>query len=257
MRTSDFDYELPEELIAQKPSEKRDQCRLMVVDRKNHTVDHKRFCDILDYLDPSDCLVMNNSKVLPARLFGEKAATGARVEFLLTRHLEGDCWETMVRPGKRLKPGDFVVFGDNFCADINCLDPVPTAINNITSTKLENGIYDRWYLTSDTSEPYPTTIPDQWDYDTIMDADFNGNISAGNVEFTLDEITGFKIKRREVGTFDWITLVELPVATLEDLHLSFNDNLNANFKNYEYALVPVVNDIEGDYITNTVLSRFG
>ena len=118
MKLEEFDYHLPQELIAQKPSEKRDQCRLMVVDRKNHTVDHKRFCDILDYLDPSDCLVMNNSKVLPARLFGEKAATGARVEFLLTRHLEGDCWETMVRPGKRLKPGDSVVFGDNFCADI-------------------------------------------------------------------------------------------------------------------------------------------
>ncbi len=118
MKLEEFDYHLPQELIAQKPSEKRDQCRLMVVDRKNHTVDHKHFCDILDYLDPSDCLVMNNSKVLPARLFGEKAATGAKVEFLLTRHLEGDCWETMVRPGKRLKPGDSVVFGDNFCADI-------------------------------------------------------------------------------------------------------------------------------------------
>lgn len=146
--------------------------------------------------------------------------------------------------------------GYNFCSDGNCLDPVPTSIDNITSTQLSNGIFDHWYLTSDTREPYPTTIPDQWDYTTIMDADFNGNVAAGNVDFTLAQITGFKIKRRVVGTFDWITLVELPVATLEDLKVSFNDNLNSNYTNYEYALVPMLNEIEGDYITNEVLSQF-
>lgn len=144
----------------------------------------------------------------------------------------------------------------NFCSDGNSLDPVPTSINNITSTELSNGIFDHWYLTSNTSEPYPTTIPDVWDYDTIMDADFAGNVNAGNVDFTLAQITGFKIKRRIVGTFDWITLIELPVATLADLSLSFNDNLNTNGVNYEYALVPVINEIEGDYITNTILSNF-
>lgn len=146
--------------------------------------------------------------------------------------------------------------GYNFCSDGNCIDPVPTSIDNITSTELSNGIFDRWYLTSDTTESYPTTIPDQWDYDTIMDADFNGNVAAGNVDFTLAQITGFKIKRRVVGTFNWITLVELPVATLADLSLSFNDNLNSNYVNYEYALVPMLNEIEGDYITNEVLSQF-
>ena len=122
--------------------------------------------------------------------------------------------------------------GYNFCSDGNCLDPVPTSIDNITDTKLSNGIFDHWYLTADTSEPYPTTIPDQWDYSTIMDADFNGNVSAGNVDFTIAQITGFKIKRRVAGTFDWVTLIELPVATPEDLKLSFNDNLNSNFVNY-------------------------
>lgn len=146
--------------------------------------------------------------------------------------------------------------GYNFCSDGNSLDPVPTSINNITDTRLSNGIFDRWYLTSNTSDPYPTTIPDQWDYTTIMDADFNGNVSAGNVDLTLAQITGFKIKRRVVGTFDWVTLVELPVVTLEDLKVSFNDNLNSNYTNYEYALVPMLNEIEGDYITNEVLSQF-
>ena len=118
MRIDEFDYNLPEELIAQKPSEKRDICRLMVLDMEEKTVDHKHFYDVLDYLGEGDCLVLNNSKVLPARLFGEKVGTGAKVEFLLVKRLEGDKWETMVRPGRRLKPGDSVQFGENFVANI-------------------------------------------------------------------------------------------------------------------------------------------
>jgi len=118
MRIDEFDYNLPEELIAQKPSEKRDICRLMVLDMEKKTVDHKHFYDVLDYLGEGDCLVLNNSKVLPARLFGEKVGTGAKVEFLLIKRLEGDKWETMVRPGRRLKPGDSVSFGENFVAHI-------------------------------------------------------------------------------------------------------------------------------------------
>lgn len=118
MRIDDFDYPLPEELIAQRPSEKRDVCRLMVLNRKNGSVDHKHFYDILEYLHEGDCLVLNNSKVLPARLFGVKEKTGAKVEFLLIKRLNGDRWETMVRPGKRLKPGDRVTFGEGFHAEI-------------------------------------------------------------------------------------------------------------------------------------------
>ena len=112
MHINDFDYELPKELIAQSPAEKRDCSRLMVVDRETGEVAHKHFYDILEYLGPGDCLVLNNSKVLPARLFGVKEGTGAKVEFLLTKRIEGDTWETMVRPGKRLKVGDAVTFAD-------------------------------------------------------------------------------------------------------------------------------------------------
>jgi S-adenosylmethionine:tRNA ribosyltransferase-isomerase len=118
MRIDEFDYELPKELIAQRPSEQRDICRLMVLDRGAGTIEHRHFYDILDYLGPGDCLVMNNSKVLPARLFGTKEGTGAKVEFLLIKRIEGDRWETMVKPGKRLKPGDRVTFGEQFCAEI-------------------------------------------------------------------------------------------------------------------------------------------
>ncbi len=113
MHINDFDYELPQRLIAQTPAEKRDFSRLMVVHRDSGEVEHKHFYDILDYLKAGDCLVLNNSKVLPARLYGRKEGTGANIEFLLIKRIEGDIWETMVRPGKRLKPGDAVSFSDD------------------------------------------------------------------------------------------------------------------------------------------------
>jgi len=113
MHINDFDYELPKELIAQTPAEKRDSSRLLVVHRETGEVEHKHFYDIIDYLKPTDCLVLNNSKVLPARLFGVKEGTGAKVEFLLIKRIEGDTWETMVKPGKRLKVGDSVSFSDD------------------------------------------------------------------------------------------------------------------------------------------------
>ncbi|MBQ1396617.1 MAG: tRNA preQ1(34) S-adenosylmethionine ribosyltransferase-isomerase QueA [Eubacterium sp.] len=112
MRIEEFDYALPEELIAQKPVKERETCRLMVLDREAHTIEHKHFYDVLDYLEPGDCLVMNDSKVIPARLYGIKEGTGAHVEFLLIKRIEGDVWETMVRPGRRLKPGDAVTFSE-------------------------------------------------------------------------------------------------------------------------------------------------
>ena len=118
MKVEDFDYELPERFIAQKPVEKRDSSKLMVLDRNNDTISHRHFSDILEYLNEGDCLVLNNSKVIPARLFGEKESTGVKVEFLLIKRIEGDTWETMVRPGRRLKKGDRVKFGEDFAAVI-------------------------------------------------------------------------------------------------------------------------------------------
>ena len=111
MNVSDFYYDLPEELIAQTPIEKRDESRLMVLNRANQTIEHKTFKDIIDYLEPGDCLVRNNTKVIPARLYGKKA-TGAKIEFLLLNRIEGDIWECIVRPGHKLKPGTEVEFGD-------------------------------------------------------------------------------------------------------------------------------------------------
>lgn len=111
MKVSDFNYELPEELIAQTPIEKRDESRLMVLNRKKETIEHKTFKDIIDYLEPGDVLVRNNTKVLPARLYGKKE-TGANVEFLLLNNKEGDIWECIVRPGNKLHVGTKVIFGE-------------------------------------------------------------------------------------------------------------------------------------------------
>ena len=112
MKVSDFNYDLPKELIAQVPIKDRDESRLMVLDRKNKTIENKIFKDIIDYLNPGDCLVRNNTKVIPARLYGIKEETGANIEFLLLNRIDGDIWEVMVRPGRRLMPGVKVTFGD-------------------------------------------------------------------------------------------------------------------------------------------------
>lgn len=118
MRVDYFDYDLPEEFIAQKPADKRDHSKLMVLNRAEGSIEHKHFNDIIDYLEEGDCLVLNNSKVLPARMFGTKESSGIKVEFLLIKRIEGDTWETMVRPGRRLKKGDTVIFKDDFKAEI-------------------------------------------------------------------------------------------------------------------------------------------
>ena len=112
MKVSDFNYDLPEELIAQVPIKDRSASRLMVLHRNNETIEHKTFRDIIDYLKPGDCLVRNNTKVIPARLYGVKEETGANVEFLLLNRIDGDIWEVMVRPGRRLQEGAKVSFGN-------------------------------------------------------------------------------------------------------------------------------------------------
>lgn len=114
MKTSDFYYDLPKELIAQDPLTDRDSCRLMLLNKETGEVSHHVFRDIVDYLNPGDCLVINNTKVIPARLIGTKEDTGAAIEVLLLSRVKGreHTWETLVRPGKKCKVGTRVVFGD-------------------------------------------------------------------------------------------------------------------------------------------------
>ena len=117
MKTSDFNFHLPEELIAQHPLEKRDTSRLMVLDKATGEIEHKHFYDALNYLNPGDTLVLNNTRVLPARLIGEKENTGGKIEFLLLKRIEGDKWECLAKPGKRAKIGTIFTFGEYGYAD--------------------------------------------------------------------------------------------------------------------------------------------
>ena len=113
MKTSDFYYDLPEELIAQVPIKDRSSSRLMVVDKKTGEIEHKIFKDIIDYLEEGDCLVLNDTRVIPARLIGSKVETGGKIEFLLLKRNEDDTWETLVKPGKKAKIGAKFTFGDD------------------------------------------------------------------------------------------------------------------------------------------------
>lgn len=112
MKTSDFFYDLPGELIAQDPLEDRTASRLLVLNKKTGELEHKIFSDVIDYLNEGDCLIINNTRVIPARLIGEKEGTGGKVEILLLKRLADDVWETLVKPGKKLRPGALVTFGD-------------------------------------------------------------------------------------------------------------------------------------------------
>ena len=113
MEVKNFHFHLPEELIAQHPLEQRDESRLMVVDKSTGSIDHKKFKDILDYLEPGDCLVLNDTRVLPARLIGSKENSGGKMEFLLLKRIDRDNWETLVKPGKRAQIGTRFVFGND------------------------------------------------------------------------------------------------------------------------------------------------
>lgn len=112
MDVKDFYYELPDELIAQDPLLDRSGSRLMVLNKDSGEITHRKFYEVTDYLKPGDCLVINNTKVIPARLYGSKENTGAKIEILLLKRMEGDVWETLVKPGKKARPGARIVFGD-------------------------------------------------------------------------------------------------------------------------------------------------
>ncbi len=131
MKTDDFDYDLPEELIAQTPLKQRDASRLMVLDKKTGSIEHKHFSDIIDYLDEGDTLVLNDTKVLPARLIGEKEDTKAVIEILLLKNIENDDWECLTKPARRIKEGTVVNFG-NGLLKAKCIKELDDGIRHFT-----------------------------------------------------------------------------------------------------------------------------
>ena len=151
----------------------------------------------------------------------------------------------------------FMICGYDFCKDENTLNPTPLSSSNYNFTMLKNGIFSHWYVTNNAEYPYSSEEPTVWDYLTIMNANLNGNLQAGNISLLGDDIEGIKIKRRKIDSYDWITLKYIPVDELfESTTFSFNDYLNQNDTTYEYAFVPIINGVEENYITNTIASKF-
>ena len=140
MKTSDFYYDLPEELIAQTPVEPRDSSRMMVYNRKTKEVLHKHFYDVIDFLNEGDALIVNDSRVLPARIYGTKIPTGANVEFLLLKQVKDKVWETLVKPGKKARTGDSFTFGDGIMTG-KVIDVLEVG-NRIVEFKCDSNFYE-------------------------------------------------------------------------------------------------------------------
>ena len=199
MKVSEFNYNLPEELIAQVPIKNRDESRLMILNREKRTIEHKMFKDIIDYLEPGDCLVRNNTKVIPARLYGKKE-TGANVEFLLLNNIEGDIWESIVRPGNKLHVGTKVIFGDGLLeAEILEIMPGGTRKVKFTYEGIFNEILDKKGLMP--LPPYiHETLKDRDRYQTVY-AKYDGSAAAptAGLHFTNELLEKIKKKGIEIA----------------------------------------------------------
>ena len=250
MHINDFDYKLPEELIAQKPQKDRDKCRLMVLRRSDNSIEHRHFFDILEYLKEGDCLLLNDSKVIPARLYGIKEGTGARVEFLLIKRIEGDTWETMVRPGKRLKPGDSVVFSDEdgkkLRADILDYGEDGTRIvkmdyDGILMERLEE-------IGSMPLPPYisrPSNDEDKDDYQTVYCHE-EGSVAAptAGLHFTTELLE----KAREKGVKIAFVTLHVGIGTFRPVKCETIEDHHMHFEEYS------VSEETAEIVNETVLS---
>ena len=237
MRTEDFDYVLPEELIAQKPLKDRDTCRLMILNRADQSITHGVFTDLLEHLQPGDLLVMNDSRVIPARLYGVKKETGARIEFLLIKRLEGDDWETMVRPGRRLKPGDVV----SFCAEEGKRLEAEITGYGEDGTRRVRFRYDGIFMERLEEQgmmplpPYierPANDEDREDYQTVY-AEYDGSVAAptAGLHFTEDLLVRIAAKGVRLA---WVTL-HVGIGTFRPVKVDRIEEHHMHFEEYEVS----------------------
>ncbi|MGN0476533.1 MAG: tRNA preQ1(34) S-adenosylmethionine ribosyltransferase-isomerase QueA [Ruminococcus sp.] len=200
MKTSDFYYDLPEDLIAQTPVEPRDSSRMLVYDRASKKIEHKHFYDVIDYLNEGDTLIVNDSRVLPARIFGTKIPTGANVEFLLLKQKEEKVWETLVKPGKKARTGDKFSFGEGLmtCTITDVLDDG----NRIVQFECENNFFET--LDKIGQMPLPPYIheklQDKERYQTVYSHEL-GSAAAptAGLHFTKELLERIKAKGVNIG----------------------------------------------------------
>ena len=245
MDVKDFDYDLPEELIAQDPLEDRSSSRLMVLDKKTGEVSHHVFKEIVKYLRPSDCLVLNNTKVIPARLFGVKEGTMAKIEILLLKRRQNDVWETLVKPGKKAKPGTKIIFGDGLLTG-EVIDVVDDG-NRLIQFSYE-GIFEEILdkLGQMPLPPYIThQLKDKNRYQTVY-AKYDGSAAAptAGLHFTkelLQEIEDMGVKIAHVTLHVGLgTFRPVKVDTIEDHHM------HSEFYIVEESEAKKINDTKAD-----------
>lgn len=201
MQTSDFFYELPQELIAQTPLEPRDSSRLMILNKSDGSIEHKIFRDIIDYLNPSDCLILNDTRVIPARIYGVKEETGAVVEFLLLNQRENNVWECLCKPGKRAKIGTKFVFGEGIvkCEVIDVTDDGNRIIHFDCDSKKIYNILDK--IGKMPLPPYITEeLKDGERYQTVYSREL-GSAAAptAGLHFTNELLNRIKEKGVKIG----------------------------------------------------------
>ena len=200
MKTSDFYYDLPEELIAQTPVEPRDSSRMMVYNRKTKEVLHKHFYDVIDFLNEGDALIVNDSRVLPARIYGTKIPTGANVEFLLLKQVKDKVWETLVKPGKKARTGDSFTFGDGIMTG-KVIDVLEDG-NRIVEFKCDSNFYET--LDKIGQMPLPPYIheklKDKERYQTVYSHEL-GSAAAptAGLHFTNELLEKIKTKGIKIG----------------------------------------------------------
>lgn len=148
------------------------------------------------------------------------------------------------------------ILGYNFLADSNALDPISVNVINVTNLQIQNGIYAHINLTQDVTSPMDTNIPTDWTSLTLLDCNFDNNISGGSLDNITKDISSIKIKRRKLGEYNWITIKEIPINSVEDYTFAFNDALTASGFDYEYAYVPVIGNTEGAYGINQITTNF-
>ena len=172
MKKHDFYYDLPNELIAQTPIEPRDASRMMVVNRQTGEIEHKHFYDVIDFLNEGDALIVNDSRVLPARIYGTKIPTGANVEFLLLKQVKDKVWETLVKPGKKARTGDSFTFGDGIMTG-KVIDVLEDG-NRIVEFKCDSNFYET--LDKIGQMPLPPYI-----HEKLKDKDLYQTVYAKNI----------------------------------------------------------------------------
>ena len=194
MHIDEFFYKLPTRLIAQKPADKRDQSRLMVIDRKKSRFKHEVFSDVIDYLNSGDCLVTNNTRVIPARLLGKKKETGGRIEFVLLKRINETDWEVILKPGKRAKLGSIFEFGDDLKAEIIEIIKGGNRIVRFSFKGIFEEVLDRVGIIP--LPPYISEKPDDYErYQTVY-SKVNGSSAAptAGLHFTKELLEKIKNK---------------------------------------------------------------